>query len=711
MSYNFPNSPYEGQEFTPPVGGQTYVYRAPRWLVKGIPPAGGGGGGGTSGTLILDGTLTPTTGVGEGGNYYLDTDDHLLYGPKAAGTSEFAETNTGPTSSSGGDFRLSGKFKFLVPGQLVGARFYRASGSNLTTRKLILYSSGGAEIAQTLSTTETAATAGWFAAKFSTPLPINANDIFTIAYDTGAQYVYTMSAPGLNNPTKVQYLGSAYGSVGVFPPSALDPNSQFFVDLEWVVAVANAWPLAITSFTEAPTDGQNYARRGSDKSWQPSAAGVTDAPNDGQQYGRQSLGWTVVTPNPTWTTLTGKPATFPPTVPIAWTDVSGKPATYPPTVPIAWTDVSGKPTTFPPTVPIAWTDVSGKPATFPPTLPITESNVTNLVADLAAKAPLDSPVFTGDARAVTPSPSDNDTSIATTAFVTTAIANDITPWAEITGKPSTYPPALPINESDVSGLTSDLAAKAPLASPIFTGDPKAPTPTAGDNDTSIATTAFVAAALAAVPSSGITNIVQTVVTSSTTYTKPAGLKFLEIQAWGGGGSGGGTGACSAGQASIGAGGYSGSYAAGLYPAASIGASTAITIGSGGAGAVSTGNPGTATSFGSLVVTTGGQGGAYGGIGTAAARIAANGYANTQATAGQVRGWTNTGDSGLVLSGTVYGGGRGAPTYPLGGTFYTGTSASAAAPNTGAGGDGALGFTTAQNGNAGGSGVVIYREYF
>src|SRR5205085_1653353 len=34
---------------------------------------------------------------------------------------------------------------------------------------------------------------------------------------------------------------------------------------------------------------------------------------------------------------------------------------------------------------------------------------------------------------------------------------------------------------------------APLLSPVFTGDPRAPTPTVGDNDTSIATTAFVTA--------------------------------------------------------------------------------------------------------------------------------------------------------------------------------------------------------------------------
>lgn len=35
------------------------------------------------------------------------------------------------------------------------------------------------------------------------------------------------------------------------------------------------------------------------------------------------------------------------------------------------------------------------------------------------------------------------------------------------------------------------ATKAPLASPTFTGDPKAPTQAVGDNDTSLATTAFV----------------------------------------------------------------------------------------------------------------------------------------------------------------------------------------------------------------------------
>lgn len=43
--------------------------------------------------------------------------------------------------------------------------------------------------------------------------------------------------------------------------------------------------------------------------------------------------------------------------------------------------------------------------------------------------------------------------------------------------------------------TAALALKAPLASPEFTGTPKAPTASAGSNDTTVATTAFVTAAI------------------------------------------------------------------------------------------------------------------------------------------------------------------------------------------------------------------------
>lgn len=52
-------------------------------------------------------------------------------------------------------------------------------------------------------------------------------------------------------------------------------------------------------------------------------------------------------------------------------------------------------------------------------------------------------------------------------------------------------------QSDVTNLTADLAAKAALASPAFTGTPTAPTAAAGTSTTQLATTAFVAATLVA----------------------------------------------------------------------------------------------------------------------------------------------------------------------------------------------------------------------
>lgn len=78
-------------------------------------------------------------------------------------------------------------------------------------------------------------------------------------------------------------------------------------------------------------------------------------------------------------------------------------------------------------------------------------------------------------------------------------------------------------------LATTLALKANLASPTFTGTPAAPTPTYGDNDTSIATTAFVQAAIATTVDDGnsstadtidfsVGNVHKSTLTNNVTYT-------------------------------------------------------------------------------------------------------------------------------------------------------------------------------------------------
>ncbi len=60
-------------------------------------------------------------------------------------------------------------------------------------------------------------------------------------------------------------------------------------------------------------------------------------------------------------------------------------------------------------------------------------------------------------------------------------------------------------ESDITNLTTDLSAKAPLASPTFTGTPAAPTAAAATNTTQVATTAFVTTAVSNSASTKVTN--------------------------------------------------------------------------------------------------------------------------------------------------------------------------------------------------------------
>lgn len=77
----------------------------------------------------------------------------------------------------------------------------------------------------------------------------------------------------------------------------------------------------------------------------------------------------------------------------------------------------------------------------------------------------------------------NGTLYRCTTAITTAEAWTAAHWTEATV------------EDVLAAIRSALDAKAPLASPAFTGTPTAPTPTAGDNSTKVATTAFVKTAV------------------------------------------------------------------------------------------------------------------------------------------------------------------------------------------------------------------------
>ena len=84
------------------------------------------------------------------------------------------------------------------------------------------------------------------------------------------------------------------------------------------------------------------------------------------------------------------------------------------------------------------------------------------------------------------------------------------------------------NNHLVTKLYTD--TKAPLASPVFTGNPQAPTPATSDNDESIATTRFVKNQV-----SNAGNVITSA--ASGNVTVPAGITRVEVAIIGGGGGG------------------------------------------------------------------------------------------------------------------------------------------------------------------------------
>jgi len=101
---------------------------------------------------------------------------------------------------------------------------------------------------------------------------------------------------------------------------------------------------------------------------------------------------------------------------------------------------------------------------------------------LAGKAPLLSPIFIGDPTTSTPLIGDRSASLATTQYV---MSQDDIRRVYVDTNIAANILALS------TAVNNNLALKAPVADPTFTGTVSAPTPTAGDSSTKVATTAFV----------------------------------------------------------------------------------------------------------------------------------------------------------------------------------------------------------------------------
>ncbi|MBD8791209.1 phage tail protein [Pseudomonas syringae] len=126
-------------------------------------------------------------------------------------------------------------------------------------------------------------------------------------------------------------------------------------------------------------------------------------------------------------------------------------------------------------------------------------NDANFAATITAlvgqRAPLVSPALSGTPTAPTAAAGVNTTQLATTAFVQAAIAGLVNSAPGALDTLKEFADALGNDANFSTTIMNQLSQKAPLASPALTGAPTAPTPSAGNSSTQLATTAFVKGAL------------------------------------------------------------------------------------------------------------------------------------------------------------------------------------------------------------------------
>lgn len=86
---------------------------------------------------------------------------------------------------------------------------------------------------------------------------------------------------------------------------------------------------------------------------------------------------------------------------------------------------------------------------------------------LVTLAPIASPTLTGDPKTVTPADADNDTSIASTAWVRTRIANTLSSSPVLGGAPTATTPAVGSNDNSVASTAFAVAMFRPIVEAQF----------------------------------------------------------------------------------------------------------------------------------------------------------------------------------------------------------------------------------------------------
>ena len=176
---------------------------------------------------------------------------------------EPGDAPSSPLWNDGVGLQVGMKFQALEDGVILGARFFKQSGTT-GTHTAQLYSRSGNLLAESTFQNETAS--GWQEVYFTSPIPITANTTYVISYHSSNGY-YSSDNPYFNTPvingSLVGLQSGADGPNGVYRYSSTPtfPNlnfqtSNYWVDVIFDIPQAIKNSMDLTSETK-PNSGEN----------------------------------------------------------------------------------------------------------------------------------------------------------------------------------------------------------------------------------------------------------------------------------------------------------------------------------------------------------------------------------------------------------------------------------------------------------------------
>lgn len=207
---------------------------------------------GPVGTAIYSGEGAPGSGIGALGDFYLDTTNHYLYGPKSAGDTlgpdeSFADPFPTPDTVASGSKELASWFNVTRAGVITSARVYASSDSGNSARTVNLWAYPGTTLLATMDI-DTGSNDGLMTFDFPTPIPVTAGS-YKISYGFDDLPNFEASTTSSFTPsTSLSFNVATYSDTIGAAPNSIAGGIFYFIDVVFN-ATSEVWPLALVSAT------------------------------------------------------------------------------------------------------------------------------------------------------------------------------------------------------------------------------------------------------------------------------------------------------------------------------------------------------------------------------------------------------------------------------------------------------------------------------